>query len=59
MDYSKSGSANGLKQGPRAKRMTTKGAPTPKGDDKGNDKAALLERMKAAAAQPPKPAPKG
>lgn len=53
MDYSKSGSVNGLKQGPRAKRMTTKGAPAPKA----GDKAALLERMKAAAAQP-KPAPK-
>lgn len=47
MDYSKSGGASGAKSAPRPKRMTVKGAP--KAEDKAAEKAALLERMKAAA----------
>lgn len=54
MDYSKSGSVPGTKGAPRPKRMTTKGAPAAKADDK----AALLARMKAAAQAKTTP-PKG
>jgi len=46
MNYGKSGNPKAMKSTPRPKRMTTKGAPKGAGDDK----AALLARMKAAAA---------
>lgn len=45
MDYSKSGGAR-LDHATPGKRHTTKGAPA---QPKGEDKAALLARMKAAA----------
>lgn len=46
MDYAKSGYPNASKQAPKAKRHTSKGAPTRPGVE---DKAALLAKMKAAA----------
>jgi hypothetical protein len=53
MDYAKSGNAAAAKAAPRSKRAGLKGAP--KADDKAAEKAALLARMKAAAAaKPPK-----
>lgn len=45
MDYSKSGGVRKDRSAP-SKRHTAKGAPGPQ---KGEDKAALLARMKAAA----------
>lgn len=52
MDYSKSGGSSGAKSAPRPKRMNTKGAPKAAGTQTGKEsgKAALLNRMKAAAA---------
>ncbi|MDQ2066164.1 hypothetical protein Q9295_07260 [Xinfangfangia sp. CPCC 101601] len=47
MDYSKSGGANTAKTSPKSKRGSQKGAPK----TEANDKTALLERMKAAAAK--------
>ncbi len=47
MDYSKSGGANAAKTSPKPKRGAQKGAPK----TAAQDKTALLERMKAAAAK--------
>jgi hypothetical protein len=49
MDYGKSGNAKTGKGTPRFSATAKGGAPKPEGD-KAADKAALLARMKAAAA---------